>query len=78
MAMVIPSSIAITTSRSSQLHRGSIPKARMKMNATTRFSTRLKSAVRTTDKGMTSRGNCVFRTIASCETIAGTEVLVAS
>ncbi len=48
------------------------------MNATIRFSPRLKPAVSTTDSGITIRGNCVLRTIASWATTEPTEVLVAS
>jgi hypothetical protein len=48
------------------------------MNATIRFGPRLNAAVSTTDSGITSRGNCVLRTIASCETTDPTEVVVAS
>src|SRR5438477_11344263 len=69
------------TSRSgnrAQVHVGVTPKANMKISTTIRFSSMLNSEVSTIASGITSRGNCVFRTIASCETTDPTAVVVAS
>ena len=77
-AVVRTNSDARTTGISSQVHVGETPKARMKMNTTTRFRSRLKSAVRTTASGITRRGNCVFLTTPSWVTIEPTAVVVAS
>src|SRR5206468_1216820 len=48
--------------KASQVQRGVSPEIVAKMNTTTRFRARLKQAVRTTDIGITMRGNWIFRT----------------
>src|SRR5436309_3906859 len=70
--------IASTTGSSSQVHRGEIPNPRTNTNTTIRFSSRLNSAVSTTDSGIASRGNCVLRTIPSWLAIEVTPIVVAS
>ena len=55
-----------------------MPYASTNTNTTIRLSTRLKTLVSTTASGMTSRGNCVLRTIASWVRTEPTEVFVAS
>ena len=76
--MVIAISTRRITGKSSHVHIGVTPKARMNTNTTTRLSTRLKNAVSTTASGITRRGNCVLRTTPSWPTIELTAMPVAS
>ena len=50
----------------------------MNTKTTIRLTHRLKTPVTTAESGMTSRGNCVFRTTPSCETTAVTALVLAS
>ena len=70
--LVIPLSVVLTSLFNL------IPNASRNTNTTTRLGMRLKRLVSTTDSGITRRGNCVFRTIDSCETTEVTATFVAS
>ena len=69
---------ATITGKSSQVHCGETPNARMKMRTTTRLTARLNRLVRTTASGITRRGNCVFRTTPSWLTTERTDAPVDS
>ena len=62
------------TGRSSQVHIGVTPKASMKAKTTIMLRPKVNSVVRTTESGMTSRGNWVLRTMPSCPTTDATEL----
>ena len=63
-ATVIATSSTRINGNSSHVHIGATPKASRNTSTTTRFSPRLNRLVSTTASGITSRGNCVLRTIA--------------
>ena len=71
-------SSATSRSSSSQLQRGSMPLARMKMNTTIRFMHRLKKQNSATDSGTTRRGKRTLRSRFSRPTRLGTEPEVVS
>src|SRR5437588_3289710 len=77
-ALVNTNRTPATRTTSSQVQVGSTPNASTNTNATRRFGTRLKTLTSTTESGITSRGNCVLRTTASCATIDPTASPVAS
>ena len=63
---------------SSQLQRGSMPDASTKTITTTKFRTKFRNVVSTTDSGITSRGKCTLRTSDSRSGTEPTAVPVAS
>src|SRR5689334_6511499 len=77
-ATVKATSAASRSGTSSHVHVGDTPEATTNTITTTTFSARLNTLVSTTASGMTSRGNCVFRTIDSWATIDPTALPVAS
>ena len=63
---------------SSQLQAGSMPDASTNTITTTKFRTKFRYVVSTTDSGITSRGKCTLRTSDSWSGTDDTDVPVAS